>query len=364
MLPWLRQPANPHSGHDFGREAADAVDLASKTIANLVGTNSDKIVMTSGATESNNLAIRGFCTHPRQKRRQIVTLATEHPCVLDVTNQLTQIGFETVIAKVDRFGRVDMQHFESVCGDQTALVSVAWANNEIGVIADLAEIAKIAHRCGAAVHSDATQMIGRRPINIGADDVDLVSGSAHKFYGPRGCGFLVVGGGEKRIRLKPQIVGGGQQRGLRSGTLNVASIVGMATALQVATQWVSDHPHCLASLRDRFWQQLCHAIDGLDADSINGPPLGDCDRLDGNLNFSLRDIQGEAWIAAAPEVAFSSGSACSQVDPEPSHVLRAIGLDESAARRSVRFGIGHGNHEQQIDSAASVLIAAHQRLHR
>lgn len=368
MLPWMQQPANPHSGHQWGRRASAAIDQSLATIADHLGTEPNKIVVTSGATESNNLAITGFCHHPRQKRRQIVTLATEHPCVLDATKDLQRNGFTVVMAKVDSCGRVDLQHLESICTDQTAMVSVAWANNEIGVVADIAAIATIAHRCGAVVHSDATQMIGRRSIDIQSSDVDLVSGSAHKFYGPRGCGFLIVGGGRgvgggpRRIRLRPQMVGGGQQFGLRGGTMNVASIVGMAAALEVSMADQTRHRSGMRRLRDMLWSRLKAGIDGLSDRSINGPPLGDDDRLEGNLNFALRDIEGEAWIAAADEIAFSSGSACSQVDPEPSHVLRAIGLDESTARRSVRFGIGRGNDESQIIAASEALIAAHRRL--
>ena len=362
MLPWMRAPANPHSDHGWGRRASEAVEASLGVIAEVLGARADQVFVTSGATESNNLAIRGFVTHARQKRRQIVTTPTEHPCVLDTTQSLGRDGFDIALVRVDSCGRVDLDHLRDLCTDDTALVSIAAANNEIGVMADLKSIVSIAHECGAVVHSDAAQWVGRVPMSIADLGLDLVTGSAHKFYGPRGSGLLVVGGGGRRIRLQPQIIGGGQQRGLRGGTVDTAAVVGMATALQLFNRRCDATCGDLRKLRDRLWRGLCDGIPGLDDAAINGPPLDSNDRLPGNLNFVLPAVEGEALIAATPSVALSSGSACSSVDPSPSHVLRAIGRDESAARRGVRFGLGVQNDGSQIDAAVMRLVASYHRL--
>ena len=361
MVPWMRAAANPHSDHALGRSASDAIESSLHTVADLMGTQADRVLVTSGATESNNLAIRGVMTHRRQKRRRLVTLATEHPCVLEVAESLGP-QFEVRLANVDAVGRVDLDHLAELCDDQTALVSIAAANNEIGVVADLPAIAAVVHRCGALLHSDATQHIGRRPLSIATDGIDLVSGSAHKFHGPMGCGFLVVGGADRRVRISPQIIGGGQQRGLRSGTMNVPAIVGMAAALSQVHATMADDRIRIRSLRNQLWDRLANHIDGLDEASINGPPLDSQDRLEANLNFARPSVEGEAWIVATPEVALSSGSACSHVDPAPSHVLTAIGRDESFARRSVRFGLGRDNTPGEVKIAADRLIESYHRL--
>ena len=362
MRPWMIAPANPHSDHAAGRAAAAAVDDALRIIADTIGTTPDNIVITSGATESNNLAIRGVAMHPRQRRHRIVTLPTEHPCVIDVTEQLTTEGFEVVHAAVDSSGRVDMDSLRELCTDQTALVSICWANNEIGVVADMSAIAEITHRCGAVLHSDATQIVGRQPIHLADQNVDLISASSHKFYGPRGIGLVVLGSGPARVRVRPQMIGGCQQRGRRGGTVDTAAVVGMATALRIAHEDLPAEQARLRSLRQQFWRILQTGIEGLTDDAINGPSLAADDRLVGNLNFQLPNVEGAAWITATDSVAFSSGSACSSVDPAPSHVLRAIGLTESAARRSVRFGLGRSTTEQQIQTAADHLIESYKRL--
>ncbi len=346
MLPWLsEQFGNPHSSHDMGKQAADAIGRSVATIAAALNAKPDAIVITSGATESNNLAIRGVCTHPRQKRRHIVTVTTEHPAVLDVAADLQQEGFRVTRVPVAHAGSagagvVDPNRLADAVDDDTVLVSVMWANNEIGAIAPMKEIAEICHRRGALLHSDATQAVGRIPVDVLATDVDLLSATAHKFYGPKGTGLLVVGNSNRRVRLRPQIVGGGQQRGLRSGTVNPAGAVGIATALQLCIDSMSDHSERIRRLRDQLWSNLSEAIEGL---VVNGPELDGNQRLVGNLNIVLPAIEGQAWMSAVPEIAFSSGSACSGAEAAPSHVLTAIGLDESTARRSVRFGVGRFN---------------------
>ncbi len=365
MLPWWSENfGNPHSSHEAGKQAADVIQHSVAEIATALGAKPDAIVITSGATESNNLAIRGVCTHPRQKRRHIVTVTTEHPAVLDVAADLQQEGFRVTRVPVAQAGAadagvVDLDRLADAVDDDTALVSVMWANNEIGAIAPMKEIAEICHRHGALLHSDATQAVGRIPVDVLATDVDLLSATAHKFYGPKGTGLLVVGNSNRRVRLRPQIVGGGQQRGIRSGTVNPAGVVGIATALQLCIDSMSDHSQQIRRLRNQLWSNLSDAIDGF---VINGPELNGNQRLMGNLNIVLPAIEGQAWMSAVPELAFSSGSACSGAEASPSHVLTAIGLDESTARRSVRFGVGRFNTEQEIAVASKMLISAYAKV--
>jgi cysteine desulfurase len=254
---------------------------------------------------------------------------------------------------------IDVDQLAAAVDDDTALVSIMWANNEIGAIAPMKAVAEICHARGALLHSDATQAVGRIPVNVQEVDVDLISATAHKFYGPKGTGLLVVGSGNRRVRLKPQIVGGGQQRNLRSGTMNPAGTVGLATALRLCLEQMSDQQSRARQLRDDLYQRLSEAIEGIE---LNGPTLAGHDRLPGNLNLVLPDIEGSAWMSATPDVAFSSGSACSSVEAKPSHVLTALGLSESAARRSVRFGIGRFNTADEIEDAGKQLIQSYQRL--
>tara|TARA_R110002049_G_scaffold2750_2_gene21524 strand:- start:330994 stop:332154 length:1161 start_codon:yes stop_codon:yes gene_type:complete len=361
MLPWFADEfGNPHStSHQMGRTAADAIGQAIAEIAEVLDASAESVVITSGATESNNLALRGVCTHPRQKRRHIVTVATEHPAVLDVANDLKRDGFRVSHVRVDAAGRVDLQQLADTIDDDTAIVSVMWANNEVGTVAPMQQIANLCHDRGALLHSDATQAVGRIPVNVVQADVDLLSASAHKFYGPKGAGLLIVGNGNRRVRLRPMMVGGGQQQGLRCGTMNPAGIVGLATALRIGVADLEPNSKQSASLRDRLWNTLQKAITPL---RLNGPLLDDEDRLAGNLNITLPAVEGEAWMSATPEVAFSSGSACSSVDARPSHVLTAMGIDESSARRSVRFGIGKFNSPDEIDEASKMLIESYRRL--
>ncbi|MDE0862565.1 MAG: cysteine desulfurase family protein [Rubripirellula sp.] len=365
MVPWLSEHyGNPHSSHALGADAQSAMENAIAKMAQFLNVPVDSLVMTSGATESNNLAIRGMCTHPRQKRRHIVTVTTEHPAVLDVFAELQQHGFRVTYVPVlptglSNAGVVDMQRLDEAIDDDTALVSVMWANNEIGAIAPMKEIARMCHDRGALLHSDATQAVGRIPVDVINTDIDLLSATAHKLYGPKGTGLLVVGNSHRRVRLNPQIVGGGQQRGIRSGTMNPAGIIGIATAMQLCSDSMLEHNERIARLRDQIWSRLTAAIDGL---HLNGPGLEQGERLSGNLNFALPAIEGQAWMSAVPEIAFSSGSACSAAHSAPSHVLTALGLDESMARRSTRFGVGRFNHSDEIETVCEMLIEGHARL--
>lgn len=374
MLPyWTSHFGNPHSdSHELGREARRAIDQSIHSMATILNAPRESLVVTSGATESINLAMRGVLMHPRCKRHQVVISETEHPAVLEVAEDLSRqsiAGGQLIeIARVGvhshdhpSAGQVDLDQLRAAVNEHTALVSIMWANNEMGSITPIETIAEITHEAGALLHCDATQAVGRLAVDVQSADIDLLTASAHKFYGPKGTGFLVVGNGNRRVRLRPQIVGGGQQRGLRGGTLNPASIVAMATALRIAIEEMESDALRIFGLRELLWSRLQSALEGLQLNGViwRGDPST---RLPGNLNVRLRDIEGEAWMAATPEVAFSSGSACSSTEALPSHVLLAMGLSESEARRSVRFGIGRFNTADEINAAADYLIASHQKL--
>lgn len=368
MMPWLVEKfGNPHStSHQFGREAKAALDSSLALIASKLGISADAILITSGATESNNLAIDGVCRHPRQKRRHVITSTIEHPSVLDVVDRLERDGFRVTRVPVHpvghhRVGQIQLDALADAIDDDTAMVTVHWANNEIGVIQPMQEIAGLVHACDALLHSDATQAVGRIDIDLDSADVDLISASAHKFYGPKGVGLLTFAGGpsRRRIRLKPMIVGGGQQHHLRSGTLSPANAVAMATALDLAlVERETTHAKIIA-LRNSLWNGLQQGIEGI---RLNGPALDSSGRLAGNLNCMLPAIEGEAWMAACPLVAFSSGSACSSVDAKPSHVLTGLDLGESESRQSVRFGVGKFNTANEIEDAIGQLVAAYKSL--
>lgn len=367
MLPWLLDDfGNPHSSsHEVGRTAASAVDGSANQIGDLLNVPGDSVLFTSGATESNNLAIEGICRHPRQKKRHLVITSIEHHAVLDVAKRLEKDGFRVSIVAVHphghpHAGQVDLDELASVLDDDVALVSVHWANNEIGVIQPMAEIADLVHQHGALLHSDATQAVGRIPVDLRETDVDLISATAHKFYGPKGSGILTTGGGRagRRIRMRPMFVGGGQQSNLRSGTVAPANAVAIATALRLAISEMSETIERQTRLREMLWQGLSRSM-GV---SLNGLPLDSSSRLSGNLHVRLPGIEGAAWMAAVPGVAFSSGSACSSVEALPSHVLLGMGLSESEARRSVRFGIGKFNQESDIVAALEQLESGYSQI--
>lgn len=366
MLPWMTTEfGNPHSHtHAAGRRVAQACDKALESLAASIGSRPDSIVLTSGATESNQLAIQGVMTHPRQTRRQVITVATEHPAVLEPVQRLAAEGFRVTVLPVRQqgdsaCGAVEPDVLRAALDDDTALVSVMWANNEIGTIQPIRQLAEIAHAAGALFHTDATQALGRVPLDCLAAEVDLLSGSAHKFYGPKGVGFLHVGGALRRVRLRPLIVGGGQQRGLRGGTMNAPGLIGMAAALRICLDELPHQNDRLRRLRDDLWRRLRAVFPGIE---LNGPDLRPELRLVENLNVSLLDVEGETLMAAAADLAISSGAACSSVDPRPSHVLTAIGLSESRARRSLRFGLGRGTTADEIENAVEMLRSARERL--
>ena len=383
MLPMLTEHfANAGSvTHQAGRAVADQLDRARHELALLLGAADDELVFTSGATESNNLALFGACLHPRQKRRKIVSLVSEHKAVLDPLGRLELMGFEVVLLPVSDHtceipGRIDLERLHSAIDDNTAIVSVMLANNELGTIQPLREIAELCHAKNCILHTDATQATGRIPINVDFLDVDLLSFSAHKFYGPKGVGGLYVRSRGRRVKLQGQIVGGGQQMNLRSGTLNSAGWVGMTAALQKCYQlngWL-DQPTAIgkeqariAGLRDRLYASL-HA--GLEEIRLNGPRLqtpdnwNDWTRIAGNLNLCFYPIEGQSLMLEIPGLAMSSGSACTSADPRPSHVLAAIGLSVEESRSSLRFGVGRFNTVQEIDAAAELLVMAAHKLRK
>lgn len=365
MLPLLQdQFANPGSiTHAAGRTVAEQVERAIARLAAALGATADELVMTSGATESNNLALFGVCFHPRQTRRKIVSVTTEHKATLDPLQRLRERGFQVELVGVKQHpaadaGVVDLAALRDALDDKTAVVSVMLANNETGVIQPLAEIAALCRQVGAWLHTDATQAVGRMQIDVDQLDVDLLSFSAHKFYGPKGVGGLFVRRRERRVRLQAQIVGGGQQHNFRSGTLNAPGIVGMQAALTACLDQLAEDCQRIAQLRDRLYQQLTEYYPELE---LNGPSLHDNHgalRLPGNLNCCFYPFEGQSLMLATPELAVSSGSACTSANPGASHVLQAIGRSEEQARSSLRFGIGRFNTLAEIEQAASWLGSA------
>lgn len=338
--------------HRFGWEANDAVERARKQVAALVGAGGKEIVFTSGATEANNLAIKGAAEANRAKGDHIVTISTEHKAVLDPCKRLEDRGWQLTVLPVNRDGLIDLQQVERAVSEQTVLVSVMAANNEIGVLQPVREIAEIAHAKGALVHTDAVQAVGRIPVNVEALDVDLLSMTAHKMYGPKGVGALFVRKGNPR--LFPQVDGGGHERGMRSGTLNVPGIVGFGVAAEIARLEMASESKRLVTLRDRLLERLRTLLDGV---TLNGSMDA---RLPGNLNVSFPRIDGEALLVSLEGVAVSSGAACTAA--EPSHVLLALGLPKDRALASLRFGLGRWTTEAEIDEAARLVGTAVRQL--
>jgi cysteine desulfurase len=366
--------------HSFGWEAKCSVDRARESIAAAMGAQPAEIVFTSGATESNNLAIRGLAERQRGQRKHLVSVATEHKAVLDPLRRLARRGYDVTLLDVnqqgsERAGWLDPEEVAAAIGDETLLVSVMLANNEIGILQPIREIAAICHERGVPLHCDATQAVGKIPVVVRELGVDLMSFSAHKMYGPKGVGALFV---RKRssdalppVRLEALIDGGGQEGGLRSGTLNVPGIVGLAKALELCLAEMPVEAKRLAALRERLWKSLVRLVPDV---MLNGPQwyfqpalasdgtASDLIRLPGNLNCSFPGVNGEALMMSMKTVAVSSGSACTSANPEPSHVLLALGLGEDLTRASLRFGIGRFNTEEEIDYAAAAVAENVHRL--
>ena len=369
MLPFFTQQYGNASStsHSFGSQSQQAVEEARQTVAETIHAHPREIIFTSGATESNNLAIRGVADKQRRSGRHIVSLQTEHKAVLDPLARLARQGYEVTLLPVapqsqEQAGRVVPERVAEAIRDDTLLVTIMLANNEIGVLQPLAEIGAECRRRGVLLHTDATQAVGKIPVDVQQLQVDLLSLSAHKLYGPKGVGALYVRSAGGRIRLASQIVGGGQERGLRSGTLNVPGIVGLAAALRLCRQEMASEAARTATLRNRLFAGLCQQIGHVE---LNGPALTLPHlRLPGNLNCSFTIADGEAIMMRARDVAVSSGSACTSATPDPSHVLLALGLDGDRVRSSLRFGIGRFNTPAEIEYAIATLAEAVHSLRR
>jgi cysteine desulfurase len=358
MLPYFTErygnAASRH--HVFGRQAEEAVEQARAQVAALIGAEAKEIVFTSGATESDNLALKGVAGLYGKKGNHLVTVLTEHKAVLDPCRRLERDGFRVTFLPVDRFGRVSAAQVAGAITDQTILVSVMAANNEIGTLQPLAAIGKVCEERGVLFHTDAVQAVGKVPVDVEEMGIDLLSLTAHKIYGPKGVGALYVRRRAPRVRLEPMLDGGGHERGLRSGTLPVSLIVGFGTACELCRQEMPAEGQRLTRLRDRLQGGLTH---GLSDVQLNGHPT---ERLPGNLNLSFAYVKGEALLVRLRDVALSSGSACTSANPEPSYVLRALGLDDDLADSSLRFGLGRFTTEEEVDFVIEAVKQAVQAL--
>lgn len=358
MLPFFSDHfANPSSNvHRPGKLAADAVDNARGTIAEAIGAQPRELIFTSGATESNNLAISGFASRAASSKRHIVTCAIEHKSVLEPCKQLANNGFRITILPVQSDGRIDLGRLSEAITPDTLLVSIQAANNEVGTIQSIAAIAEIVHARGALLHSDAAQALGRLPIDVAAWGIDSMSISGHKVYGPKGIGCLYLRGGVRAQPISPLFSGGGQEFGLRPGTLNVPAIVGFAKAVEMATTtWTKDMER-IKGLRNRLEDFI---LAELPDTKRNGSNL---DRLPGNSNLTFPGIDTEALIANVPELALSTGSACTSGTPEPSHVLLALGLSRRQAFSTIRVCIGKDTTLADVEFAAAQITGAVRRI--
>ena len=348
MLPYFTEHfGNPASRqHAYGWEARKAVEAARGQVAALIGASPAEIVFTSGATESNNLAIKGAAHALRERGDHVIAAATEHKSVLDSCRRLADEGCRVTWLGVDSCGLIDLEELRAAITDRTILISIMAANNEIGALQPLASIGALAQERGVMFHTDAAQAAGKIPLDVAAMGVDLLSLTGHKYYGPKGAGALFVRRRKPKLQLSCQIDGGGHENGLRSGTLNVPGIVGLGRAAAICGEVMADEAARLSRMRDRLLEGLSHGLDGV---RVNGP-LGDR-RLPHNLHVSFDDVEGEALVMAIGDIAVSAGSACSSGSQAPSHVLQAIGAVNDRAGASIRFGLGRTTTDADIDTA-------------
>jgi cysteine desulfurase len=351
MMPYFtHQFGNPHSrSHSYGWEAEEGVEKARGQVAKLIGADEKEVIFTSGATESNNLAIRGVAEFYKDRKNHIVTTVTEHKCVLDTCRHLEQSGFEVTYLPVQKNGLIDLEALRATVTDKTVVVSVMAVNNEIGVIQPLAEIGKICREKKAFFHTDAAQAAGKIALDVEAMNIDLMSISGHKIYGPKGIGALYVRR-KPRVRLVPLIVGGGQERGFRSGTLPTPLCVGLGEAAEIAMNEMEGEAKRLAKLQARMLKGL---QDRLPEIFVNGDLEH---RIPGNLNISFAYVEGESLMMGIKNLAVSSGSACTSASLEPSYVLRALGVEEELAHTSLRIGLGRFTTEHEVDTAVDELV--------
>ncbi len=342
--------------HVFGRRAEAAVEKARCQVADLIGAKSEEIIFTSGATESDNLAIKGVAEMYREKGNHIITCMTEHKAVIDTCKYLETKGCRITWLKPDEYGRVTAEQVEGAITDRTILISLMAANNETGALHPVAEIGKVAKNHGVIFHSDATQAAGKMPVNVETMGIDLMSISAHKMYGPKGIGGLYVRRHGPRVRLAIQMHGGGHERGKRSGTLNVPGIVGMGTACDIAGSEMLKESGRIATLRDRLQEEI---LNGLNDVALNGHPT---ERLPNTVNLSFAYVEGESVVLSlANELAVSTGSACSSESLESSHVLMAMGVPEAMAHSSIRFSLGRFNTTDEVDYASERVVEVVRR---
>ncbi|WP_010300063.1 IscS subfamily cysteine desulfurase [Candidatus Odyssella thessalonicensis] len=357
MLPYFCDIfGNPHSrSHPHGWLAENAVEKAREQVAQIIKADPREIIFTSGATESNNLAIKGVAEFNKEKKNHIITVVTEHKCVLDTCRHLEQQGFEVTYLPVKPDGLIDLDQLRASIKGSTVLVSVMAVNNEIGVIQSLAEIGKICREHGVLFHTDAAQAVGKIDLDVEAMNIDLLSISGHKIYGPKGIGALYVRR-RPRVRLQALINGGGQERGMRSGTLSPALCVGLGEACAIAQAEMATEQARIKQLADKFYRTVMERLPEV---FLNGHPT---QRVPGNLNLSFAYVEGESLIMGIKRLSVSSGSACTSASLEPSYVLRAIGVGEELAHTSIRFGIGRFTTEAEVDAAIALLIESVERL--
>ena len=340
--------------HAFGWEAEGAVENAREQIAKLIGATAKEIIFTSGATESNNLAIKGIAEMYRERGNHIITQATEHKAVLDTCKRLEKMGYRVTYLQVQADGLIDLEDLKRAIvtegPDKTILVSIMYANNEIGVVQPIAEIGKICHEKGVLFHTDAVQAVGKIPVNVQPDNIDVLSMTAHKIYGPKGVGALYVRRSKPRVRLVAQMDGGGHERGYRSGTLNVPGIVGLGAACEIAGKEMTAEAERQRELRDYMRAKFEKALDYV---HVNGNMEH---HLPGNLNMSFVYVEGESLLMGINDIAVSSGSACTSATLEPSYVLKALGLGDDVAHSSIRFGLGRFNTKAEVDYVSDKLI--------
>jgi cysteine desulfurase len=352
MMPYLTGKfGNAASrNHSFGWEAEQAVEAARGQIAKLIGATAKEIIFTSGATESNNLAIKGIAEMYRERGNHIITQVTEHKAVLDTCKRLEKYGYRITYLPVKADGLIDIEDLKRAMDDKTILVSIMYANNEIGVIQPIREIGKLCHEKGVLFHTDAVQAVGKVPVNVINDNIDVLSLSGHKIYGPKGVGALYVRRRNPRVQIAAQIDGGGHERGMRSGTLNVPGIVGLGKASEIAGAEMDSEAAYLRGLRDRLQAKLDSELDYI---HVNGSMEH---RLPGNLNVSFVYVEGESLLMGINDVAVSSGSACTSATLEPSYVLKSLGLGDDVAHSSIRFGLGRFNTQVEVDYVAAKVI--------
>jgi len=352
MMPYMTNKFGNSASrnHSFGWEAEAAVDTAREQIAKLIGASAKEIIFTSGATESDNLAIKGIAEMYRERGNHIITQVTEHKAVLDTCKRLEKHGYRVTYLPVKADGLIDLEDLKRAMDDKTILVTIMSANNEIGVLQPIREIGKLCHEKGVIFHTDAVQSVGKVPVNVIADNIDVLSLSGHKIYGPKGVGALYVRRRNPRVQIAAQIDGGGHERGMRSGTLNVPGIVGLGKACEIAMNEMDTEAVYLSGLRDRLKAKLESELDYI---HVNGSWEH---RLPGNLNVSFVYVEGESLLMGINDVAVSSGSACTSATLEPSYVLKALGLGDDVAHSSIRFGLGRFNTQAEVDYVATKVI--------